>query len=94
VAIAYKDWLGVRFNDAKPTLYAVAYGCFFGVGFCFEAMAAALLFFYFSIKKSINLKEKNKCAASAVGTKTMTKKQPAPQPNPFYLLLFCALEGG
>jgi hypothetical protein len=58
VAIAYKAWLGDRFNVAKPTLYAVAYGCFFWRRFLFVALAQLFYFFLLPLKKSTIQKKK------------------------------------
>jgi hypothetical protein len=63
--------LGLHYN---ATLCYLAHPIFFWRQFLFGAVGAALLFFSFSFKKSINLKEKNKCAAGVLATKTMTKK--------------------
>jgi hypothetical protein len=45
VAIVDKAWLDAVLIACKPTLYAVAYGCFFWRRFLFVALAQLFYFF-------------------------------------------------
>ena len=88
VAIAYKAWLDAVLIAFKPTLYAVAYGCFFWRRFLFVALAQ--LFYFFS--SALCVSKKNKCAVLR-WYKNYDRKTDGTTAKPIYFYYFFCVGG-